>query len=64
VINALMTVTVLPVGRNGRGPQPIAKGLRIDLKTNAASTDDLTEAMLGERLTTEQERAIVLAFAA
>lgn len=63
-IDSLMTVTVLPVGRRGRGPQPVADGVQIELRTNAASADDLTAALLGERLTDEQERAIVRAFAA
>lgn len=63
VIDALMTVTVLPVGRRGRGPQPISKGLRIELKGSGKDTMKGTlEAIFDEEMTDEQQGKVVAAF--
>ncbi|GIN05594.1 serine recombinase [Planomonospora venezuelensis] len=55
VIDALMTVTVNRVGRNGRGPQPIRKGVRVVFRSTGSGIP-------GGKMPKELERQIVAAF--
>jgi site-specific DNA recombinase len=55
IIDALMIVTVHPVGRKGRGPQPIRKGVRIKFRQTGTN-------ILGGPMPKDLERKIVAAF--
>jgi DNA invertase Pin-like site-specific DNA recombinase len=55
IIDALMTVTVHPVGRKGRGPQPISRGVTINFHQTGSG-------LPGGKMPKDLERKIVSAF--
>ncbi|GAA3684352.1 recombinase family protein [Nocardioides ginsengisoli] len=64
VIRSLMTVQVMPIGKGNYRNVKFHQHIKITLVNDVLGDEDLTAAILAHRLTSDQERAVVRAFAA